>query len=216
MPSANDILLGLSRIASDVSEVAIGWHVALVAVAASMLAGFRPGNRVAAVALSAPLASVGVIALAFGNPFNGAVFTLLAVVLAGLASQAPRGAVTIRSGWSAVLGSVLIAFGAVYPHFLEGASWWEHLYAAPLGVIPCPTLSAVIGAALLAGGFGLRGWRLTLAGAGAFYAVFGALRLGVFIDGVLLCGAVGLLIQALEERRRPQQTPNARALGSRS
>jgi hypothetical protein len=214
MPPANEILLGLTRIANSAVEVSIGWHVVLAATTVALLAGFRPQQRLAAAALSAPLASVAILAVAFGNPFNGAVFSVLAVVLALLALRARRGTTTLRSGWSAVLGGALIVFGAAYPHFLEGASWFTYLYAAPLGAIPCPTLSAVIGAALVAGGFGLGAWRLTLAAAGFFYAAFGALHLGVLIDAILFCGAAGLLTQYIEDRSRPR-TDEVRAAASK-
>lgn len=192
--------------ATGAAEVSIGWHIALAATVAALLVGFRPQRRLAAAALSLPLASVAIVAIAGGNPFNGAVFSVLAAALAALALRAPLGTATLRSDWSAVLGCVLIVFGAVYPHFLEDASWFTYLYAAPLGVIPCPTLSVVIGAALVAGGFGLGAWRVALAAAGCFYAVFGALRLGVFIDAFLLCGAAGLLIQYGKDRFHARTT----------
>jgi hypothetical protein len=200
MPSASDILLGLSQVANGAIEVSSLWHVVLVATVAALFAGCRPQKRAAAAVLSAPLASVAILAFVFGNIFNGATFSLLAAALAVLAWRAQPGIVTFRSGWSAVLGSVLIVFGTVYPHFLEGASWVAYLYAAPLGAIPCPTLSVVVGAALMAGAFELRSWRLLLALAASFYAVFGVLRLGVLIDAVLLCGALGLLVQYSKDR----------------
>jgi hypothetical protein len=195
MPSSKEILLGLARIATDATAVSIGWHVALAATAAALSLGWRPEKRHAAAALSAPLASVAIVAFAFGNPFNGAAFSLLAAALAVLASRSRPGAVELRADWSAVLGSILIVFGAVYPHFLGDASWVTYLYAAPLGAIPCPTLSVVIGAALIAGGFQLGWWRLALGLAGCFYAIFGVVRLGVTLDVFLLCGALGLLVQ---------------------
>ena len=200
MPSASDILLGLASIANGATEVSIAWHFVLVAVTAALLAGLRPQKRAAAIALSAPLASVAILGFVFDNPFNGATFSLLAASLAVLAWRARPGIITLRSDWSAVLGAVLIVFGAVYPHFLGGVSWATYLYAAPLGAIPCPTLSVVVGAALLAGGFDLPSWRLLLAVAASVYAIFGAVRLGVLIDGVLFCGALGLLVQYAKDR----------------
>jgi hypothetical protein len=195
MPSASEILLGLTRATTHFAQVSIGWHIALAAIAGALLMGVRPKQRLAAEALSLPLASVAIVALACGNPFNGAIFAVLAAGLAALALRAPVGALTFRSDWFAVLGCILIVFGAIYPHFLAGASWFTYLYAAPLGVIPCPTLSVVIGAALVAGGFGLGAWRVALAAVGCFYAVFGAVHLGVRIDAILLLGALGLLFK---------------------
>jgi hypothetical protein len=50
------------------------------------------------------------------------------------------------------IGVSMIAFGWLYPHFLESHPATTYLFAAPTGVIPCPTLSLVIGFALLSGG----------------------------------------------------------------
>jgi len=210
MPASGDILLGLTRAANGAVVVSIAWHIVLAAIVAALLMGFRPQRHLAATALSAPLASVAVVAFAFDNPFNGAVFSLLSAMLAVLALRATHEKAAFRSGWSAAVGSSLVLFGAVYPHFLTGASALTYLWAAPLGAIPCPTLSVVIGLALLGGGFGLGAWRLTLVAAGLFYAVFGVLRLGVQIDYFLLLGATGLLIQYGKDRfdlRTGEQSP---------
>ena len=91
----------------------------------------------------------------------------------------------------------MIAFAWIYPHFLEGLSPGTSLWAAPMGVIPCPTLSLVIGFALLFDGFGSRSWSLILAGVGLFYGLFGAARLGVVLDVVLVGGASALLVRTL-------------------
>jgi hypothetical protein len=200
MPTKAEILLGLARIAHDAAWVSIGWHfVAGVAVVA-LWRGARPQKRIASALLSLPLLSVAALAFAFDNPFNGAVFALLALALGGLAWRADREAISLGRPWAAVLGTVLVAFGWLYPHFLDDVSPFVYIYAAPFGVIPCPTLSVVIGAALMAGGLGPTSWRVVLAAAGAFYALFGALRLGVVIDVVLLAGAAGLMAQWLEGR----------------
>ena len=209
MPSAEEILHGLKMISNQAIAISIGWHVVLGIAVIALLAGVRPNKRFAATTLSVPFASVAALAFAFENPFNGAVFALLAVVLAALAMGAPRDSVTLGERWAVALGGLLIAFAWIYPHFLEREGWFVYLYAAPLGTIPCPTLSAVIGAALLAGGFGLGAWRLILALAGSFYAVFGVLRLGVVIDAVLLAGAVGLLVQYVRDRAKSASLPIA-------
>jgi len=195
VPSPREVLSSLSNIANGAVDVSIAWHVALIVAATALLFGLRPQKWAAALILSAPLLSVASLAFAFGNVFNGATFSLLAVLLAVLAWRAPPGTITFRSDWSAFLGALLIVFGVIYPHFLERASWFKYLYAAPFGTIPCPTLSVVVGSALVVGSFDLRAWRLVLAFASCFYAIVGTLRLGVFIDAVLLVGAFGLLLQ---------------------
>ena len=65
-------------------------------------------------------------------------------------------------------------------------------YAAPLGVLPCPTLSAVIGATLILGLLGSAVWSITLAVAGLVYGAVGVFVFGVQLDYVLLAGALGL------------------------
>jgi hypothetical protein len=210
MPSAEEILHGLHTIANAAIAVSIGWHVALGVAVVAILAGARLTNRSLAAVLSAPLASVSLLAFAFENPFNGAVFALLAVGLAGLAMRASPGSVALGRPWAIALGGLSLAFAWIYPHFLEGADWFVYLYAAPLGAIPCPTLSAVIGIALIADGFGLGAWRLPLAAAALFYSLFGVLRLGVVIDAVLFAGALGLVVQYLQERVNPSSLPVTR------
>jgi hypothetical protein len=198
MPDADEILSTLRLITNDVAWLSGVWHVVAGTIIVVLLAGFRAKRRTAAASLSIPLASVSIVALAFENPFNGAVFAALSVLLAGLAFRASTATVTQGSRWAVILGSLLIVFGWVYPHFLDNSPWFAYLYSAPMGAIPCPTLSAVVGVALFADGFGANAWRLTLAFAALFYSVFGIFRLGVAIDGLLLLGGLGLIAQHLQ------------------
>lgn len=195
MPDRSEILAGLTNIANSMRGLAVTWHIALAALGLAMFFGLRLSRRALALLLSAPLASVAACAAYFGNPFNalvlGATATLAAVLAYRSGSRAPLSA---AGGWPRILGLLLVAFGWLYPHFLEGPSF-QYLYAAPLGTIPCPTLSVVIGVALLGGGLVGGAWSLLLATVGSFYAIFGAARLGVTIDWVLLAGALGLYAQ---------------------
>jgi len=58
------------------------------------------------------------------------------------------------------------------------------------GSRPCPTLSIVIGLALVLGGLGSRAWSVVVGATGIFYGIFGAAHLGVRLDWVLLLGAL--------------------------
>lgn len=58
-------------------------------------------------------------------------------------------AAQIESLRRALPSAALVVFGWTYPHFVSTHSWIEYAYAAPLGLIPCPTLSVVIGFTLL-------------------------------------------------------------------
>ncbi len=193
MPSPAQILDILATIANDQKTLALVWHIILAGVVIMVLAGWRPARRFGAAALAAPLLSVSIQAWIYGNPFNGVVFLIFAGALAALGMRLPTKPVEPAQAWARWIGLLLVAFGWVYPHFLAGGPWWRYLYQAPAGLIPCPTLSVVIGLALFAKGFSARGWSIVLGVLGIFYGLFGALRLGVTIDLVLLAGAVALL-----------------------
>ena len=199
MPPAA-ILEQLASMSSVLAPVAAAWHVAIIAIAAAIVAGWRPTQLVFATLLLAPLVlSVASLALAFGNAFNGASFALLALgmlVLGGRLSD--ERAVTRGPLWTTLLGGALILFGACYPHFVAGP-WYLVPAAAPVGIVPCPTLAVLAGATLIANGGGSRAIPAMLAAWCAFYAGFGIVRLGVTIDVGLVVAAIGLV--AVDVRR---------------
>jgi hypothetical protein len=197
MPPSQQILDGLRAIANEWRSLAIAWHVVFGAGLTAFALGWRPGKRLAGMLLAIPLTSVSVLAWMTGNPFNGTFFAVVAAALAGLALKLPRGPITVAAPWMVITGGVLAAFGWAYPHFLDADSWTAHLYAAPLGLIPCPTLSALVGVALVVNGLGSRAWSLILSGSGVLYGVIGWFRLGVTIDGMLLVGAITLALAAV-------------------
>jgi hypothetical protein len=201
MLSGAEILGGLTRIANEAFVCAVLWHVVIGLALAALWLGFRPSARLAGGLLCLPLVSVSGLAWAFGNPFNGASFALLAALLGWLAWRAPRGDARRSAWWTTALGGVLVAFAWGYPHFLVGRPMCAYLYGAPVGLIPCPTLSLVIGVALIGHGPSTKSWSFVLAGAGVFYSLFGALRLGVVIDLALLAGSIGIGVQAMVNKR---------------
>ena len=205
MPSPEQIVAGLALIAQRSMILAIAWHAALVVALAALALGWRPSLRTARRLLVVPLLSVSALAFAFANPFNGVMFAVGAAALGVLGSRGPGGASRRAGAASSLLGVGAIAFGWVYPHFLD-AHWTVYLYAAPAGLVPCPTLTIVIGFALLGGGLGSRGWSLTLAGLGLFYGLFGVLRLGVLLDLGLLVATAALVITALRMPTAPRAT----------
>jgi hypothetical protein len=196
VPSATHIHDGLTTIANVAMPLAIGWHVLFALVGLALLAGWKPSRRMAAALLTLPIFSVGVLAWAFDNPFNGSVFVALALAL--LAAGARLGEASIRRGppWATGLGVLMALFGWVYPHFLEAGSPLRYLYAAPTGLAPCPTLAIVIGLTLIGDGIGTVRWSVLLGTAGIFYALFGTFGLGVGIDLLLLVGAAALIVRA--------------------
>ena len=200
MPDAQGILTNLRLIANDRIATAVAWHFAVAICGLALALGWRPSRRLAGLLLSAPVASVGVIAALHGNPFNAAMFGVITAVLVGITSR--HGPDEVQGGATVdkIVGAVMIAFAWLYPHFLE-ARPATYLYAAPMGLIPCPTLALVIGFGLLSGGLASRAWSFTLAAAGLFYGLFGVLRLGVRLDLFLVAGAVALLLSTFRMRR---------------
>jgi hypothetical protein len=196
MPDPARILEGLATIANAQGLMAVVWHVILAAIVVSLLLGWRPPKRLSATDLAIPLLSVSLMAWHYGNPFNGAVFLVFAVTLAWIGLRLPPTRVEKAPAWAVAIGTMMVVFGWVYPHFLEGAPLWTYLYRAPTGLIPCPTLSVVVGLALLAKGFSSRAWSLVLGVLGVFYGFFGAFRLGVRIDLALAAGSIVLLVMA--------------------
>ena len=189
MPSSEAILDGLTMTANEWRTLAIAWHVLLAALLLALALSARPRERTVRYLLVAPLVSVGALAWAAGNPFNGTVFAALALGLASVARGVPAGDVRMASRRHLVPGLLLVAFAWVYPHFLEGGGWTAYLTAAPLGLLPCPTLAALIGLTLVLDMRRPTAWSVALAAAGFVYGAIGVFVLGVTLDSGLLGGA---------------------------
>lgn len=192
MPSSREILESLTTIANGWRALALGWHLVFGTFGLFVLGGLRPSKRLIALLLATPVVSVSALAWTGANPFNGIVFAILAVALVGIARSFPRDPIAVGSGPLLVVGFVLVGFGWTYPHFVEASSWTSYLYEAPLGLIPCPTLSMLVGVSLIVGSFESKAWATTVAAAALVYGVIGVFRLGVAIDAVLLAGAIAL------------------------
>ena len=197
MPEPTKILEGLEAISNDLWLVAVLWHVLASAALAAVVIGWRPSRRLIAGMLSLPLLSVSIAAFAHANPFNGLMFVALTLALGAIGLRLPGLAPGRAPVWATVAGIAMAAFGLVYPHFTHTASAIGYLYAAPTGLVPCPTLSLAIGVALIADGLGSRAFALLLAAAGLFYGIFGVVRLGVTLDLGLIAGAAVLLARGL-------------------
>lgn len=192
MPSAEAILRLAVTTANEYRTLAIGWHVFLGTLVLALLGGWRPSNRVVGYLLAAPLLSVSAVAWASGNPFNGVTFAALALLLIRLAGGLSKQSVNVSSLHLLSLGALLVIFGWTYPHFLTAHHWMAYAYTAPFGLLPCPTLSTVIGLTLVLGLLRSKSWSMTLALAGFFYGATGVFKLGVTLDYGLLAGAMVL------------------------
>lgn len=196
MPTLEEILAGLSTIANDWRLLAILWHGYFAVLILGLIAGLRLKKRLFGVLLAVPLLSVSVLAWIHGNPFNGVFFAFTGIVLLGIAARLQEEGVGIAPLRFTIPGAFLIAFGWVYPHFLNDTGLVAYLYSAPTGLVPCPTLSVVIGFTLVLRGLRSRAWCLVLSVVGLFYGAFGAVRLGVMIDGILFVGALATVYAA--------------------
>lgn len=195
MPTVSEILSGLSNLANTYTRISLIWHLLFWCLILLLLWGWKPSNRQLAIFSTFPLFSASVLAWMSGNPFNGSVFLFFAILLFIFAFRADSAPVSAAREWPFAVGGLLLVFGLTYPHFLESGTFLRYLYAAPTGVIPCPTLSAVTGLALIFQGYGSRKWSLSLSIIGLFYGIFGAFRLGVTMDVVLIAGALALTLK---------------------
>ena len=183
------ILAGLTGIANDWRWLAIVWHILLAAGLVRLVAGWRPSSRLLSQLLVAPLLCVSLVAWLSGNPFNGTAFGVLAATLLGAAKRFSKASVRLDSPARVAPGIALILFGWTYPHFLTTDSWTTYLYASPFALLPCPTLSAVIGITLLFRDCRSSLWSTALVVAGLVYGAMGVFRLGVALDWGLLAAA---------------------------
>jgi hypothetical protein len=189
-----EILRGLQATANDYSTIAIIWHVVFYIVFILLMTTWKPTNRLFGTLLCIPLLSVAVIAWITGNPFNGLSFSILAILLLLSGLSASKAPISINHLPSGLIGILMIVFGLVYPHFIKADSIIEYVYASPVGTIPCPTLSVLIGLTLLFKGFGSQPIIIVLILAGLFYGLVGVIKLNVKLDLFLLFGTLYLLV----------------------
>jgi hypothetical protein len=190
MPTPEAILTGLTAIANDWRWLAITWHLLALLLAAACFAGWRPSIRVIGYLLVGPIISASLLAWLSNNPFSGAILAGTAAALLWNAIRLPSSPPQCTSWASVTLGVACVIFGLSYPHFLRASSWATYLYAAPFGLVPCPTLAVAIGMTLMFRHLSSPSQSVVLAVTGMLYGVVGVSRLGVALDwGLLLAGA---------------------------
>ena len=195
MPKTEEIISGLRTIVNDYSTFAIIWHAVFYLLLAALIAKWQPSNKILGVLICLPLLSVAVFAWLSGNPFNGILFTIMAILIIIFGFKASNQPITISQVPFMVVGIFMIVFGLFYPHFISADSFLKYLYASPVGLIPCPTLSIIIGFLLLYNGFGSQSITLTFIIFGLFYGIFGVLKLAVYLDVFLVFGTIALIVK---------------------
>jgi hypothetical protein len=195
MPKTEEILAGLQTIVDNQSILAGIWHIALYFLIICFFINWHPTNKILGILVCMPVISVAILAWYYGNPFNGAMFSILAILILIFAFRATGVRISFSTWPFMIIGMIMIAFGFIYPHFTRADSVSEYLYASPFGLIPCPTLSVLIGIILLFNSLGSPAISLSLIVFGLFYGLFGVFKLGVAIDLFLLIGSISLLLK---------------------
>jgi hypothetical protein len=195
MPKTEEIIAALHSIANDFTAVAVLWHAAFYLLIALLIAKWEPSNKLLAVLLSLPLLSVAIFAWISGNPFNGTLFSIMAILVFIFGMKASVSPVALSPFPFYIIGILMVIFGLIYPHFIDTDSFFKYLYASPSGLVPCPTLSILIGFVLLYNGLGSQSLTVILIIFGLFYGIFGVFKLGVHLDVGLLIGTITLLIK---------------------
>lgn len=203
MLKSEEIINGLQSIVNDYPTIAMIWHVVFYILVAALFAKWEPSNKIFGLLISLPLVSVAILAWITGNPFNGIMFSIAAILILIFGLKAGSQSINYSQLTFIIAGILMILFGLIYPHFINPDSVFKYLYASPVGLIPCPTLSIIIGFLLLYNGFGSHSITLTLIILGLFYGIFGVLKLAVYLDLFLLFGTITLLIKYILSFRTP-------------
>jgi len=192
MLSSQEITDGLQKTVNDNPMLAIFWHAVIYAAIIAWFTTWQPSNRLLALSMCLPVLSVAILAWLSGNPFNGTTFLILSAFILIIGLRISLKPAALSEPVFVIAGILMVVFGLIYPHF-TGQTVVRHLYASPLGLIPCPTLSFLIGLILIFNGLGSKAIQLTLIGYGLFYGIFGILKLAVYVDLFLISGTLALL-----------------------
>ncbi len=203
MIKSEEIVAGLQTIVNNNVLIATLWHIAIYGLIISLFFHWNPSNKLMAILFCLPVVSVSILAWYSGNPFNGTLFSILTILIIIFGLKAASHPITFSQLTFLVTGILMIAFALTYPHFLESDSIIKYLYASPVGLIPCPTLSLLIGFALVFNSFGSNALTLSLIVYGLFYGLFGVFRLGVTLDIGLLFGTFSLIVKYIMSLRHP-------------
>ena len=201
MPTPEEILNGLALAANRFTTLSIAWHLIVLIFIILLMTGRKFNTKIVAAGLSIFLLSVGIVAVLVSNPFNAIMFALAALLFGFITLKFKPVPVGLKWDLISVSGLVMVIFGFIYPHFLDGDNFYQYLYSAPMGLIPCPTLSVFIGITLMLHGFQSKKWMMTAALFGLFYGIFGVMRLKVVLDVLLIGGAFFLMVYAFIWRR---------------
>jgi hypothetical protein len=194
MPNASEILTSLEFLANKYFWLAMVWHIIILIVVIFSTYSKKPNAKIYFGTCGLLFLSVSMMAAMVTNIFNLIVFLALALVfIKKSVTTASSQLYLIQPVVNRILSYILILSGLIYPHFL-GPEMLMYIVAAPVGIIPCPTLLVTSGITLM---FSMPNKKLTylLAGANIFYGMIGVFFLGVTLDVLLLLTAIIQLFQ---------------------
>jgi len=198
MPSSDDILKSARFLANNYLYVAIVWHLLiyfflfLCVFSRFQLSGSSLGSLV-----SLALLSVSFFAWQVNNPVNGTVFLSAGILLLFFSFKEKRGDLFYNPSFLLrATGIVVLFLGLIYPHFL-GPQFLVYLYAAPIGILPCPTLLIATGLSMIFVSGRSRKRLIVLLMLDILYGLMGVFWLHVYLDIILLIASAGLLVQLI-------------------
>jgi len=194
MDNAALVLRGLGELSEQFSLISGIWHVIFFAALVLLAAGWRPTHRQAGVVLALPAFSVSILSLLTGHYINGLIFAGLFLILMILSSRFKEEQVS--TGWNifSISGALMVLLAWLYTYFFQQGGFLPYLYGSPVGVIPSPTLSIMIGFTLLFNAFKSRVWALVLGLTGLAYGLVNAFWLGISLDYGLMAGSLILIL----------------------
>lgn len=191
----NVILSYIGAVAGKYIWLNVTLHiVCYAAVALLFVPGFRYKKAVWNSLVTVLFSSVAAIALLNGNPFNFGIFAI-AAAFAVFEIVKRRGAADLSftsdtaHNIRTAIFLVVALFGLIYPHFVDAHPALMP-FVSPLGIIPCPTLTFVLGIANILYPRVNRALYTVLALLGVFYGITGLLLVNVYFDIPL--AAIGL------------------------
>jgi hypothetical protein len=202
MPIPEEILNGLALAANKFTALSIAWHIIVLLFLILLISGKKFNKKIIGSGLGIFLLSVGIIAVLVENPFNAIMFAVAAFLFGAYNLKFKPVKIGVKWDLVSVAGLVMVIFGFIYPHFLDGDHFYKYLYSSPMGLIPCPTLSVFIGFTMMFGGFHSKKWMITTALFGLFYGIFGVVRLKVDLDIMLIAGSFFLLVYSFIGNRK--------------
>jgi hypothetical protein len=81
MIKSEEIIAGLQAIVNNNVLIATLWYIAIYGLIISLLFNRNPSNKLMAILFCLPIVSVSVLAWFSGNPFNGSLFAVLAILI---------------------------------------------------------------------------------------------------------------------------------------